>query len=291
MVFGIFANESRDKGFKTALSIAEICLKEEITPVFEEKYQDSVLNTLSGVLFSDFEKVSPDIIMSIGGDGTFLSMVSQYRQLDCEFIGVNKGSIGFLTGISADNLEDAILKLKSGNYRTVDRTQLFVEVFNKDGVLKASDICLNDCMIARGLKPHITKLLLLVDGHAVERYQGDGILVSTATGSTAYSLAAGGPLLMPDMPDMIITPICSHSLHDISYVTGPNSVIEIKLDNFESVPIICPDGHDFVTLEPFDCIRITSFEKKLRTININEQSFFSDVRKKITQRGYFYENR
>nr|MCR4688786.1 NAD(+) kinase [Saccharofermentans sp.] len=168
--------------------------------------------------------------------------------------------------------------------------QLLVEVFDKDGNLKGEDVCLNDIMIVRGVKPHVTKLELYIDNQKVEKFYGDGLLVSTATGSSAYSLAAGGPLLMPDMKDILVTPISSHTLYGLKYVAGPESIIRIGVDDFETAPIICPDGRDFIELSPFDSIIITRYSKPLKTATLKSDNFFSDVRKKIVQRGSFYEN-
>ena len=146
-------------------------------------------------------------------------------------------------------------------------------------------------MIVRGAKPHVTRLTLTIDGQKIEKFYGDGLIIATATGSSAYSLAAGGPLLMPEMKDIIVTPICSHTFNGLTYVTGPDSVVRVDLDNFESAPMICPDGREFVTLEPFDYIIIKRYSKVLKTATLKSDNFFSDVRKKIVQRGSFYENR
>jgi NAD+ kinase len=96
---------------------------------------------------------------------------------------------------------------------------------------------------------------------------------------------------MPEMKDIIVTPICSHTFNGLTYVTGPDSVVRVDLDNFESAPMICPDGRHFVDLEPFDYIIIKRYSKVLKTATLKSDNFFSDVRKKIVQRGSFYENR
>ena len=290
MNIGIHVNKSRDPDFRTSFALVGICLSEGAVPVLDPEFKDTVLGTVTGISFEGIENKKCEFIISVGGDGTYLAMVSRYRNGYSHFVGVNKGSIGFLTEINEENMADAVKMLIKGEFKTVPRSQLFVSVYDKDGNLKGTDICLNDCMIARGLKPHITKLNLFIDGQMVEKYHGDGILVSTATGSTAYSLAAGGPLLMPDMPDMIVTPVCSHSLHDISYVIGPESEIEIQIDYFESAPIICPDGRDFVDHEPYDKVKIVRYKENLKSAHIGDSTFFRDIRKKIIQRGYFYEN-
>ena len=289
MNYGIVSNGTRDVGYGTAARTAEAILRSGNTPVFEKKLEGK-FDAPAGSVFADFDTLEIKTIISIGGDGTFLSVVTKYRDLDTEFIGINKGSIGFLTEINEDSLEQDLSKLTSGDYSTIERTQLKCEVWNNAGDFKGSAVCLNDILIVRGVKPHITKLELFIDGQRVEKFYGDGLIISTATGSSAYSLAAGGPLLMPSMKDIIVTPVSSHTLYGLKYVAGPESVVRVVLDDFETAPIICPDGRDFVELEAFDSITIRRHDKVLKTATLKRDNFFSDVRKKIVQRGSFYEN-
>ena len=289
MNYGIVSNVTRDVGFGTAVKTAELIIKSGNTPVFEKELEGKI-DVPSGSVFARFDTLDIKTIISIGGDGTFLSVVTKYRDLDTEFIGINKGSIGFLTEITEASLESDLAKLISGDYSTIERTQLKCEVWNNAGDFKGSAVCLNDILIVRGVKPHITKLELFIDGQRVEKFYGDGLIISTATGSSAYSLAAGGPLLMPSMKDIIVTPVSSHTLYGLKYVAGPESVVRVVLDDFETAPIICPDGRDFVELEAFDSITIRRHDKVLKTATLKRDNFFSDVRKKIVQRGSFYEN-
>lgn len=292
MNYGICSNGSRDKGYKTAIKIAEILCGLGATPVFEPEMEEECpeLKNVQGVLFEEFAKIDIKTVITIGGDGTFLSKVAKHRDLDTEFIGVNMGSIGFLNEIVPEQLEEDLATLVSGEYDIIDRTQLKCDVFNKDGVLKGSCVCLNDLVIVRGAKPHITTLFLSIDNQMIEKFRGDGLVVATATGSSAYSLSAGGPILMPHMKDIIVTPICSNTLNGYTYVTSEDSVIKISLEQVETVPLICPDGRDFIELESYDSVVIKKYDKVLKTVCLRKDSFFSNVRKKIVQRGYFYEN-
>ncbi|MBP5180864.1 MAG: NAD(+)/NADH kinase [Clostridiales bacterium] len=288
MRFGIHSNDTRDVGYKIAIRLSRFLLDKGCVPVFEEELKDSVLSSITGVEFGSFKDV--DIIVSIGGDGTFLYVISTFRKLDKPFIGINKGSIGFLTEVSEYNMDDAFERLIEGNYTTLNRMQLRVEHYDKNGNLKASDICLNDLSVLRGAKPHITRLTLYIDGERVEKFYGDGLVVATPTGSTAYTLAAGGPLLMPSMDNILITPLCPHTLQNMSYVIAPESVVEIHLGNFESVPIVCPDGREFENVEHYDVLKIRRHDYPCRTICLNMTGFFQNVRRKILARGSFYED-
>ncbi len=293
MNYGICSNGSRDTGYETAVRTAGIISSLGATPVFETGMDEECpkLKEVPGIVFADFAKTDIKAVISIGGDGTFLSKVARYRDLDTEFVGINLGSIGFLNEIMLEDLGKDLAQLVSGDYDTIDRTQLKCDVYNKDGDLKGSCVCLNDIIIVRGAKPHITTLIMSIDGQIIERFRGDGLVIATATGSSAYSLSAGGPILMPNMKDIIVTPICSHTLNGYTYVATPESEIKISLETIETAPLICPDGRDFVDLESFDSIVIRRYEKVLKTVCLKKDSFFSNVRKKIVQRGYFYENR
>ena len=145
MRFGIHSNDTRDKGYKTAISLSHLILDRNCTPVFEKDLKDSVLSSVDGIEFDDFDTV--DIIVSIGGDGTFLSVISDYRYLNKPFVGVNKGSIGFLTEISEYNIEAAFDRIVAGDYKIMERMQLKAELYDRYKKLKAEDVCLNDISV------------------------------------------------------------------------------------------------------------------------------------------------
>lgn len=288
MRFGIHSNETRDIDYKTAIELSNFLVDNGSVPVFDEKMKDTAVASIDGVEFGGFEDV--DVIVSIGGDGTFLSVISKYRSLNKPFVGINKGSIGFLAEVSAYNIDDAFTRIMENRYETIERMQLKAELFDKDGNLKSTDVCLNDVSVLRGDKPHIVRLSLFVDNERVEKFQGDGIVVAAPTGSTAYNLASGGPLVMPDMNVILVTPLCPHSLQNMSYVIGPDSVVEIHLGSFETVPLVCPDGREFPNIEQGDVLRISRYEHSVKTISLNFTGFFQTVKRKIVARGSFYED-
>jgi len=285
--FGIYSNNTRDEGYKTACYLASYLLSKDCVPVLDECMRSSDVFP-DGVRFGSFDDV--DIIVSIGGDGTFLSVISKYRSLNKPFIGINKGSIGFLTEISASNIDECFDMLIEGKYTILNRMQLKTDLYDKDGNLKNSDICLNDVTVLRGDKPHITRLTMYIDNEKVEKFYGDGIVIAAPTGSTAYTLAAGGPLVMPGMEVILVTPLCPHTLQNMSYVISPDSVVEIHLGTFETVPLICPDGREIDNIEQGDVLRIRRYEYPLLTISLNLVGFFQNVKQKILARGSFYED-
>lgn len=290
MRLGIYSNISRDTNYEIANLCASVILELGSVPVFEEGFKDEDLIIKSeGVEFGSLS--NSDVIISIGGDGTLLSVISRYREYGIPFVGVNKGSIGFLTEIDVSSLKDSIKKIIDGDYEILNRLQLLCQVYDKNGGLKFEEVCLNDCVVTRGAKLNIVKMDLYIDGQYVEKFYGDGIIVSTPTGSTAYTLAAGGPILMPDMKNMIVTPLCPHTLQRSSYCINEKSVVEIRLGDFETAPIISPDGRNCPDLKPYDTIKITGYESVIKTVMLGYSGFFETVRSKITARGSFYEHK
>ncbi len=290
MRLGIYSNISRDTDYEIANLCASNILELGGVPVFEESFKDEPLILKNdGIEFGSFKDC--DVIISIGGDGTLLTVVSKYREFGVPFVGINKGSIGFLTEIDVSMVKESIRKIFDKDYEILNRLQLLCRVFDKDGNLKFEEICLNDCVVTRGAKLNIVKMDLFIDGQYVEKFYGDGIIVSTPTGSTAYSLAAGGPILMPNMKNMIVTPLCPHTLQRSSYCIDEKSVVEIRLGDFETAPIISPDGRNCPELKPHDTIMITGYESTIKTVMLGYSGFFETVRSKITARGSFYEHK
>lgn len=290
MRLGIHSNNTRDKDYSIANLCAELIIKHNATPVFDPCLEaNELIVRRDGVVFDEF--TTCDLIISIGGDGTLLTVVSKYRHCQVPFVGINKGSIGFLTDIEIDRLEESIIKLVNGDYKICERLQLICKVIDVDGNTKEEYLCLNDCVVTRGVHLNIIKVQLWIDDHYVENFYGDGIVISTPTGSTAYSLAAGGPILMPHMKNMLVTPLNPHTLQNTKYCLSENSVIEIRFEKFEHAPIISPDGREGVDIAQNDRIVITGCEVPIKTIDMGYSGFFETVRSKISARGSFYEHK
>ena len=211
MRFGFVINEEKDPGFVFSKKAAEVVCSKGAVAVFDDSCRGSVLDGIPGVTFGSY--AGCDILFSLGGDGTFLRTAHKYLGEKIPLIGVNLGTIGFLTEIHKDDFEDAVDRLLAGKYTLEKRTQLDVTLLSEDGEIKEHGVCLNDAVIARGANLHVVSLDLLIDHDHVERLSGDGVILSTATGCTAYCLAAGGPIVKPDLDIFMITPICPHTLH------------------------------------------------------------------------------
>jgi NAD+ kinase len=218
MNFGIISNKDKDKDFSFARHAAAVIRSRGSAAIIDNGYDGTPLGSDPNVMKSGYDAC--DLLFSIGGDGSFLSAVHHHYAKDIPIIGINLGSIGFLTEIHPDQFEDALDRILAGQFTIENRIQLDVTVKDKDGREKGRGVCLNDVVIARGYLLHLLTVDLLIDGDYVERLSGDGVILSTPTGSTAYSLAAGGPIIKPELTCFLVTPICPHTLHNRSYVVS-----------------------------------------------------------------------
>jgi NAD+ kinase len=288
MRFGIISNEVKDSDFVFARKAASLIVSRGSIAVADESYQNTLLGTDANILISLYD--SCDVIFCIGGDGTFLSAVHDHHAKDVPIVGVNLGSIGFLTEIQPEQFEDALDRFIEGRFFVENRIQLDVTVMDKDGNEKGRGLCLNDAVIARGYLLRVLTVDLFIDGDYVERLSGDGVIMSSPTGSTAYSLAAGGPIVKPELAVFLVTPICPHTLHNRSYVVAEESVVEIRLKDFAERPILSLDGRNDIELNPLDRIFVKKADRPMKIARLGYTNFYQTIRQKIRARGSFYED-
>ena len=288
MKFGFQINEEKDPNFDFSAYAISVIQDKGGEVVLSDTYIDTPLKEIPGVSFASYEDC--DIIFSLGGDGTFLRAAQKYLQYNVPMIGVNLGSIGFMTEINKEDFEDAVDRLMAGKYTREHRSQLDVTLMSEDGTVKEHGVCLNDAVIARGLNMHVVTLDLLIDHDHVERLSGDGVILSTATGSTAYCLAAGGPIVKPELDIFMVTPICPHTLHNRTYIVSGDSTLEIIIERFSEPPIISLDGRPNIELSYHDRILIRKSEQDVVVAKLGYKNFYQTVRQKIRARGSFYED-
>ncbi len=288
MKFGFVVNEEKDQGYAFSKQAVETIFAKGGSVILDETYQGTALEGLPGVTIGSYSDC--DMLMSLGGDGTFLQTAHAHMNRCVPMIGVNLGSIGFLTEIDKDDFDDAVDRLMAGKYTLENRPQLDVTLMSEDGSVRENGVCLNDAVIARGANLHVVTLDLLIDHDYVERLSGDGVILSTATGSTAYCLAAGGPIVKPELDLFMVTPICPHTLHNRSYVVSGDSVVELIIERFSEPPILSLDGRPNINLCFHDRIVIRKAEQPVVVAKIGYKNFYQTVRQKIRARGSFYEN-
>jgi NAD+ kinase len=223
-----------------------------------------------------------DVVMSVGGDGTLLRATQVAIVRNVPIIGVNVGHIGFLVESELDDLADVCRKLKRNEFDVESRMML--DVVLQDGTVKTA---LNDVVISRGGYARLIAIKASVGEEIIGRYVADGLIISTPSGSTGYSLSAGGPIICPDLECMVLSPICPHSLQHRPVVAGAGQMITIELDcEPEQTAQLDVDGRMVGSLSGREKVTIRRSETVTRLIRFGAHSFFKRIRAKLTEWNY-----
>ena len=231
---------------------------------------------------TQYHTMKPDVIITFGGDGTLLIGARYALQYDTPLLGINLGTVGFLTEEDPDHLEDALNALISSNYQIETRSILHI-TNTRSG---ASFHALNDAVITRGGYARLIRVDVSVDGKTYGTFTADGMIVATPTGSTGYSLSAGGPIVEPGVPCMIITPVCPHSMQHCPCIVSEHADICLLLrKEREQTAELQIDGKNMGSLTAGDEIHVTGAKKKIRLIRLHFYDFFGLTRRKLSEWG------
>lgn len=222
-----------------------------------------------------------DLMIVVGGDGSLLSGARFAVEQSIPVIGINRGRLGFLTDISPNHFETSLQQVLSGEYREEQRFLLKLQVSNEDRISYTAD-ALNDVVLARGHLMHLVMFDVHINQQFVGHYRSDGLIISTPTGSTAYALSAGGPILHPEMNAMVIVPMFSHSLSSRPLVVDGNSMIEVFVSqhNDHALQVSC-DGQTSYTVKPGYKLTITQKSQRLRLLHPLDYHYYDTLRIKL----------
>jgi NAD+ kinase len=226
----------------------------------------------------DFE-ARYDLVVVLGGDGTLMSVARAQRH-GVPILGLNLGGLGFLTEINRGELYPAMMEILAGRFSSEARALLDVEL-QRPTVAALQYKALNDVVITKSALARIIDLRIEVDGRLVARYRSDGLILSTPTGSTAYNLSAGGPIVFPTLPVILITPICPHTLTHRPLVVPDSSLVEVRLETPDQEVYLTVDGQEGTTLEPADRVRVRSSQVHANLVRISGRSFYDSLRSKL----------
>lgn len=222
-----------------------------------------------------------DLVISLGGDGTLLETLHRIGPAAAPIAGVNIGTLGFLTACTAEEIDLLSDHLAGGQMNIVERRMLRVEMRAECGE-RHEFLALNEAALMRGETGRLVSLEARVNGELLNHYRADGLIVATPTGSTAYSMAAGGPLLGPEAGVFVITPICPHSMSNRSLVVEDGSVIELSPSGENEEPILFSvDGRDILRIARDSVVRVTRHHESLRLLRLPGHSFYETLRKKL----------
>jgi len=221
-----------------------------------------------------------DLLLVLGGDGTLLAAARVAAPRGIPILPINMGSLGFLTSFMLEELYPALEDILAGRLTISERVMLHAELQRGDKILDKQTV-LNEVVINKGALARMIELELSIDKDFVCRYRADGLIVASPTGSTAYSLSAGGPIVHPSVESFIITPICPHTLSDRPVVVGDTSIIEVKLSAGTESVFLTLDGQKGIPLQATDRVRISRGQQRLKLIQTPHKSYFEILRNKL----------
>ena len=237
-------------------------------------------------LFTNPEMIpaETEAVLSLGGDGTFIHASKDLIGLHLPVFGINFGTLGYLTEVDVNGFKEAIKSIVNGDFRIEERMLLRCDII-VDGEIKKRGLALNDIVVTRSLDTSIAELDLVVDGHYLNHYSADGIILATPTGSTGYNLSAGGPVVLPTAGIVLATPICAHTLNSRTVVFPADVTIEVSVrsGNREKIQqsYVIVDGEKAILLEEGAVVRASKASSVAKIIKINRSSFIEKLGRKM----------
>ncbi len=278
MIIALFPNEQFKRSIELAIGIREFLEKHGITVVAE----DDKAASIGAKPLSQANPKEIKFLISMGGDGTILRISHRFAHLDAPILGINLGHLGFMADVPISDIYPSLEDLLNGAF-TIDN-RLILE--GTDGTKTLRSV--NDIVIHRASNHSLVELAISVDGVYVNTFVADGIIIATPNGSTAYSLAAGGPILSPDLDAFVITPICPHTISNRPIVLSTNRQIEIKyISEYDPVEIR-GDGLDAQLLSTGNTFRVKKSAQTFKLVNLRRHEYFSTLRKKLGWSGKLY---
>jgi len=279
------SNPYRDKGLRVALEARRVlehagaqtvmCL-----PFQPKKGERLDLSRQLSLSLLDRELASADLLVCFGGDGTILHAARDATLHGVPILGVNLGSVGFMAELERSELP-LLASLVHGLYTTEERMMLDVKVLRGDRLI-SQDTALNDAVISKGSMARVAEMEVLADRVKVTAITGDGVIVATPTGSTAYSMSAGGPIVEPTSKSIIVTPVCAHQLSARAMVLAPERVVNVQLPRGNRKYLyLSVDGGKAVRLSGGDRVEIRQSERATRLVRLADRSFYQIINQKL----------
>lgn len=281
MKYGIIANTKKSKELLSILPELFSWLETHENTVIVE----TDLIEIGGDLLKDFSSVPResipekcDIVLALGGDGTILSAARVVGNRGVPIAGINLGGLGFLAEVAVEEINERLQTIQDGDYLIEERMVLKAST---DAAPDKHFRALNDIVIERGFSTRMRNISVTVDGAFFNSYNADGIIVATPTGSTAYSLSAGGPIIVPPLQTILITPISPHSLSQRAVVLKYDSKIVITFEDSPDEMLMSIDGQESLKISSKQSISISRAEENIKLIKWKDKTFFDTLRAKL----------
>ena len=280
---GIIPNTLKDEGLAMTRKVIQWFEKNDfeifITPDIAQELKRMDLGISEQELFRN-----SDCVVVLGGDGTFLSVAQKAAIEEVPIIGVNLGRVGFLTDIEKETALGSFEKLVTNNYYIEERMMLQIEIISESYETQ-NFIALNDISVTRDSYSRVLDYSIHINGQYADVYPADGVIVATPTGSTAYSLSAGGPIVDPQANIMLITPICPHTIYSRSIIVSDQDIVEIIVPTLQGGSVgVSIDGQKVYSIREKDVIRVSKSKYRSRLLKISDHGFYDILRNKIVER-------
>ncbi len=279
----LYENSTKPESYRWAEYVAEYLLAKGI-PVYarEElvaKLSSEVRNFVKTIPIHQFEKYA-DVCITLGGDGTVLHAAKDLFGSDIPIMGINIGRLGFLAEFPVDEIDKGLNDLVEGNYRVVDRSYIKAEVFKNEEIEKEM-FAINDFIIEKSGSSRMITINTWSDEHLVAEYRADGLVITTPTGSTAYSLSCNGPVIPPSANVLCLTPISPHTLTLRPLILPDTTILSFSIYSHNGRAKLVSDGGDDMIIETDNKIIITKVEERFKMIKPNNKSYFELLREKL----------
>lgn len=276
---GIFPNLSKEKVCIALPEFVELCKDWRLIPVLPESVAEQY--ECESYCESDPQSLQRlDFAVSLGGDGTLLQMARYLAPLGVPAFGINFGKLGFLAEIDLRGMYKAISRLSQGNYTIETRSMLLASVL-RDGEVIAQAHALNDHVLAKGMFSKLAHMMLFINGKLSGKYAADGLIIATATGSTAYSLSAGGPLVMPELDVSVITPVCAHSLANRALIIPMTEKIELKPVPGSEEMLLSADGENVIEVPNDTMVHIEKCPYNMKLVRLTSRDYYQTWQQKL----------
>jgi NAD+ kinase len=278
---GVIVKPNHDEAWKTACELSEWLDSRGIAVVGKPRVYDESLKKcdISSVTDDQFGAES-DLIVVLGGDGTMISTARLVGDADVLVLGINYGSLGYLTDFRIEEMFPAIEAIFRGEYEIDRRVMLHAEHWRGDEMLATGRV-LNDVVINKAALARIIEIDVSLNGLSVNSFRADGLIVSTPTGSTAYNLSAGGPIIYPSMNAVVLTPICPFTLTNRPIVIPDTAMVELALKNENEGAVLTLDGQIGYTMKADDCVRIRKSRTTFNLVQPPNRNYFDVLRNKL----------
>lgn len=276
MIIALFPNTYKKQSKNLAIGITEFLTNHGVTVVAE----DEEASQINAKPLSSVDPKEIRFMISMGGDGTMLRLTHKYENLDAAMLGINLGHLGFMADVPISDIYPSLQDLINGSYKINERVMIRGETLHGENCF-----AVNDIVVHRARNPSLVEIAIHIDGTYVNTFEADGIIIATPNGSTAYSLAAGGPIISPELEALCVTPISPHTISNRPIVLTANQEIQIQyLSDYDPVEVRA-DGITSFSLQTGDVFRINRSPKNFKLVSLLRNDYFSTLRTKLGWAG------